>query len=323
MSSPADAPDIRAAEAKTNWSRSILFLLLIIATSLPLVFPTTVPNKPSDPSLHLYSSLMSIKDGSTVLIQSDWTNSTRGENGGEFEALLRILMRKSCKLAIYSVSDPQAPQVARDVITRLNNERKKEGDKQYEKWNDYVVVGFFPNAEGMNNAMAGSLRTAWNGKKDVGPDGQLTDVFKSPVLANVKLVSDASMLVMVTGTNSFNIVIERLFGKVPLCALVTGVMAPESQVYYASGQITGLAAGLKGVYDLETMMENGVNLPGVKDTVVWAGHEREQIPNFPGKTNFQRGGQYYPTLHFALGLLILAVFAGNIGMVISRRRNPR
>ena len=90
--------------------------------------------------------------------------------------------------------------------------------------------------------------------------------------------------------------------------LVTGVMGPETQVYYSSGQLLGLSKGLKGVYDLETMMESGVR---IKD---------KDYPPFTGKTNLGRGSIYYPTLHFALALLILAVVVGNVGMAMAKRR---
>ena len=39
--------------------------------------------------------------------------------------------------------------------------------------------------------------------------------------------------------------------------MVTGVMVPETRNYFASGQITGLVGGVKGVYDLEGLMEKG------------------------------------------------------------------
>ena len=80
--------------------------------------------------------------------------------------------------------------------------------------------------------------------------------------------------------------------------MVTGVMGPESAVYYASGQVKGLVAGLTGVYDIETLMEK----------------------DYKGMTNLDNGAKYYPTLHVALLLLIIAVIVGNLGMLLSRRK---
>jgi len=100
--------------------------------------------------------------------------------------------------------------------------------------------------------------------------------------------------------------------------MVTGVMVPENTTYYASGQLKGLCGGVKGVYDLETMMEDGVNVEGPHK--VLSEKYTEVIPGFPGKTNAGKGTAYYPSLHFALFLLILAVVTGNVGMFLAKRK---
>ena len=62
-----------------------LYLVLILATAIPLLKPVEVPNKPSDEAVDFYASLMALPDNSRVLIASDWTGSTRGESGGSFQ----------------------------------------------------------------------------------------------------------------------------------------------------------------------------------------------------------------------------------------------
>ena len=91
--------------------------------------------------------------------------------------------------------------------------------------------------------------------------------------------------------------------------MVTGVMVPENTVYYSSGQLKGLCGGVKGVYDLETLMEKGT----------------KDVPPLPGIDKLKAAGQlkgtaYYPTLICCLVLLIVAVFAGNLGMFLGRKR---
>src|SRR5579859_5664168 len=98
MASPGTAPSVDQLEAKARKTRLTLFALLFIVSSV-LLFPIVrdyvkVGNKPTKMTIDLYSTLMSVPNGSTVLVQTDWTNSTRGESGGQFEALMRILMRK-------------------------------------------------------------------------------------------------------------------------------------------------------------------------------------------------------------------------------------
>jgi hypothetical protein len=102
------------------------------------------------------------------------------------------------------------------------------------------------------------------------------------------------------------VILQRIT-KTPKMFMVTGVMAPEDQSYYSSGQVTGLIGGLKGVVDLETLMQTG----------------GEGVPGFPGMQNAGRGTRYYLPLHACLTLLILAVVIGNVGMFLSRKKGQK
>ncbi len=285
-------------EKLQSFPRSYLYALLFLVTSFPLFFTIAIPNKSSQAAQDFYEAVMAVPEGSTLLVASDWTNSTRGESAGEFKALLRIMMRRNIKFALYSTADPQAPQVAKDVIRKINEERLAKGEPVYRQWVDFVSVGYFPNAEAAANSIQNNVRAAFKDKKDFNETGQLRSVLESPILANLQKITDFPLLIVVTGSKTSNITIERIT-QVPLLLMVTGVMGPESQVYYASGQVKGLVAGLKGVYDVETQMET----------------------TWPGAINYDNGAKYYPTLHLALALLILAVIIGNVGMFLSRKRS--
>lgn len=287
--------------------KNVLFLILFIFASVPLFFPVELPNEPIDASIDFYTSLMKLPEGSKVLIGSDWTNSTRGESGGEMEALLRILMRKNIKFAVYSTGDAQAPQVARDVIGRIAKEVADDKGPVYKPFKDYVVTGYFPNSEGTTLAINNNVLAAFAGRKDNAETGAAQDVLTSPVFEGVKSVADFKYLVLVTASSTNTITLERI-KKVPLMFMVTGVMVPENIVYYSSGQLKGMCGGVKGVKDLETLMTNGTG-----DVKPVEGMEKLR------KENKLKGSAYYPTLHFCIVLLIVAVALGNIGMFLSRR----
>jgi hypothetical protein len=262
---------------------------------------------------------MSLQPGDVVLIQSDYTKGTRGESQGQLEGLLRILMRREVKFWVYSLVDPQAPQVAKDVIDRVNEERRESGKRPYRKWEDYVELGYLANPEATANVMATNLRQAFASVRDVDPQNRLRSIWESPVLQNVKTIGDLKMVVNIHASAIINTLIERLSGKVPLASMCTGVMVPEVSLYYTSGQLFGLVGGLKGVYDLETLMEFGVNSPGPDGKVLVTSQKTtEVITGFAGEQNLGRGNAYYPTLHVALTLLILAVVIGNVGVFLTK-----
>ena len=302
--------------------RPFLYLLLIMATSIPLFFDIHLPNKPSDAAMDLYAVTMKIPEGSTVLVSTEWTNGTRAESAGEFEALLRMLMHRNVKFVIFSIGDPQAPPVAKDEIRQLNEERKKNHERTYERWNDWIEIGYYANAEGTAVSLAASIKNTFAGKKDINPQGVQQDIFESPVLKNVSTLKDTPVFFEVTASSTSTIYIQRISSKVPLALLCTGVMGPEAVPYYSSGQLVGLAAGLKGVLDLETLMVDGLNSPD-KDGVVKIASPKsnEVIPGFMDPKFQGKGVKYFPALHVAMVLLILAIIAGNLGMFLEKGKS--
>lgn len=274
-----------------------LYSVLFVLCSITLLRPVDLPNNPAKPSQDFYEVLRTLPEDKPVLISSDWTNSTRGESAGEFKALLRMLMRKNVKFCVFSMGDPQAPRAATDVIRTINEERVQNHERPYAKWNDWVMAGYFPGAEAISNAIENNFRTAFQDKKDTSDAGVSTPIFQSPVLKNVSKVSDFSTMFIVTGSKTSNIAIERI-KSVRLSMMVTGVMGPESRVYYDSGQITGLVSGLKGLFDVEKLMQH----------------------DYPNQKNLDNGARYYPPLHIALTLLVFAVIIGNLGMYLARKQ---
>lgn len=313
---------------KTFWEkaqaidRRFLYAVLIVLTAASLFFKTEIPVNPDDSSKDLYVSLMTIDPSKTVLIESDWTNSTRGESAGHFEALMRILMNRDIKFVIYSLADPQAPQVARDALRRILDERESQGLRVYQPWVDYLDLGYFPNAEGHMQALGNNIRTAWGGKKEFDEGGVERDIFLSPVLSGVRVIGDASLLVVVTASSTTDIAVERLYGKVNLGFMVTGVMGPNALPYYQARQIVGMGVGLKGVYDVEFMMRYGVNYraEGANRPKVPFRDQEVVIPPVEQGTTFGRGAMYFLPLHVALGLMILAIIVGNVAMFASRKK---
>ncbi len=306
-------------------SRQTLYLLLVACATIPLFFKIVLPNKPDQRSIDLFAKFMSIPEGSTILIESDWSLSTRGESGGQFEALMRILMRRNIKFAIYSV-DAINMQVARNYIRMLSDENVKAGGKAYVHFEDWVDLGTRPNLEGTLQSMANDFYETFKNTIAIKPDGTVAKAMESPVLANVRKIQDMALFLVVTGTGSYETILERMTGKVDLAAMVTGVMGPETVPFYESGQFVGLSTGLKGVYDIETLMEKGFRGNSAKSDAPGRvisnnpKHNALVVEGFPGKINMDRATKYYPTLHFTLALMILMVILGNVGLYLSKKQ---
>lgn len=307
--------------------REVLFMVLFAVCSLSLFIKVTIPNRVADSSADLYRVIMNLPTDKPVFIQSDWTGSTRGESRAQFQAVVRMLMQRGVKFGFMSVGDPQAPEVARITIRELNEERKKVGLEPYRQWDDYVFVGFFPGAEASMQSISANLGSAIANNRDADASGVKRPVVESPVLQGVGKVEDLGAYIIVTGTKSSRIAIERLSGKLTMIGLVTGVMGPETFNYYQTGQLSGLSIGLKGAYDLETMMKSGLNVKDA-DGKVAVGNSKvtAEVPPFPsdGKYKTLDNAQLYIVpLHAAILLLIGAVIAGNVQMLKARKRGDQ
>jgi hypothetical protein len=270
---------------------------------------------------------MQLDPAKPVIIQSDWTNSSKGESAGQYQALLRILMRRNIKFFVISVGDPQAPDVSKAVIQQINTERLATSppEREYKLWEDWIDGGFRPDPSGsFATSLKIKFREAFTGIKNRQPNGTEADIFQSPVLKNTKGLGDFSALINITASGTMDFLIARIGGSIPLGLMCTGVIGPQMQQYYATNQIFGLSIGLKGMYDIEWMMENGVRGSDVKSTgpkdlrVVSETFRDIEIPPFTGQKNFDTGAKYYVALHTALALIILCVIAGNASLLKSR-----
>ncbi|MEI8280859.1 MAG: hypothetical protein WCG75_00500 [Armatimonadota bacterium] len=298
-----------------------VYLLLVLAASIPLFIPIKMPNKPVDSSAATFKALMTLEKGDTVLLGTDWTGSTRGESKAELIAILRILMRKEVKFAMWSSADAQSPRCAQDVITEVNAMMKKEGSREYKQWEDWVQAGFYPNSDVAINNVGQDVKKMFGPKRGTDLTGKLRSVMESPVLEKIQKIEDFKLVIDVTASKTSDFHVQFISShKVPMIFAVTGVMVPETDVYYNSGQIAGFLGGLKGVYDVEVMMDKGLNVPDKDGKIEVASTKiTDQIAGFPGKDNTGSGSKYYPTLHFALALMIILVFIGNLEMAMARK----
>jgi hypothetical protein len=269
--------------------RRVLYGILIVLASWQLLFPINVPNVELPMSEKFFDHLESLHEGDRVLIETDWTTSTRGESLGQFKAMIRHLMRKKVKFVCTSI-DPFAPGIARIFIDEVKKEEPAmENGEKYKEGRDYAIAGYFPNAENHVQGMVNNIR------KELTPKG----VVDTPVMQGIQDISDMKAVILVTASSSITVWYERIRNKAPVGLMCTAVMAGENIPYFASGQLFGMVIGAKGSFDYESLLA-------------------KHYPD--AAVNYQSGKRYMSPLFFALLLLIVSVVVGNIAMVLLRKR---
>ena len=187
-------------EKLLNINRYAMYLLLCIVVSIPFFMPascTVIPTLTNPSTQDIYISMMQIPEGSTVIIESDWTVSTRGESAGQLEAFLKIARHRNLKFVLLSGADPQAPQVALNTVKRLNKQFKDAGLPEFKAWDDYLAVGLFPDPAAFWQTVSSNIRQSFAGKMAFDPAaGQRRSVYESPVLKDIKTNKDLGMIVI-------------------------------------------------------------------------------------------------------------------------------
>jgi len=322
-STPEARPSLGAKLQALNRNALYLSLFAVVSGSLILTHLTSlqVPAQPQPCTKDTYTLLRNIPAGDTIIIDTGATNSTRGENGGEMEAVFRIAMRERLRFVLYTWQEPQCIEIAKGVIAKINLERRTSNppEPEYREWDDYVILGFFPDGGTMLQTVASNIRDAWAAKKEKDPAGRERSVFESPVLKNIHRVEDIRAYVNIAMSNLMPTIVARVGRKLPVISMITGVMFPEQLNYYKSGQLKGLINGLVGTVELETLMEKGIDAKGEV-----GGHAPGPpvAAAFPGEKNYARGMDYYFAFCCAMSLLIVAIVIGNVGMMLERRRKP-
>lgn len=303
--------------------RNTLYLTLMAVVSGSLILShlmsISVPSQPQEYTKDAYKLLRNIAPGQTIVIDTGVTNASRGETGCQMEDVLRMAMREKVKFVLYTWVEPQCVEVAKNTIAKINLERKNSNppEPEYKEWDDYVILGFFPDGATMLQTVASNIRDAWGAKKEKDSTGAERNVFESPVLKDIKRVDDLKAYIPISPTNLMPTVVSRVGRKVPVISMIAGVMFPEQFNYYKSGQLKGLLNGLVGAVELESLMEKGIDSQG--DVGGKAPGTPIAAP-FPGEKNYARGADYYFAFCCAIALLMITIVVGNVGMYLERRR---
>ncbi len=325
MSTPM--PKTSFAEKLMAVPSRALYLVLAIVIIISVFLSRPLPNQPNPPAADFYTALMKMPADKVVAVQSDFTNSTRGESAGQLEALTRILVRRGIRFILYAGADPQAPTVATNIVERIIKEEKAVNPSlQYERNVHWVRVGNFTNLDNTARLFQTNFREAFRGREDNG-----VDVLGTPPFEGINTINDLGLYVNVTASSTLDVLIGRLqftpttYDGVPirskLMAMVTGVIGPEAVNYYKAQQLAGLVVGLNGTVELETLMGRGLEgskeAASANNAVVIDG--RPSVAKLEGNS-VGRGSQYYFALHTAMGLLILAVIVGNVGTALQKSK---
>jgi len=233
----------------TIWTRlnhidkRIIYTILIVSLVIPLLNPLNIPISVSPNTQSTYDFIDNLAAGSKVLLAVDMAPNSAAETYSSLVAVTEHLIRKECKIYIFSIWETGPMFGQRAVV---------DAHPELEYGVDVVNLGFLSGGE-----------TA-------------TKYFSEDILAAVprdylgNTTSALPMMENVTTAKSFDMIVEFSSGSpgvrewirqvitpmgIPFAAATNANVAPEYAVYVQSGQLVGLLPGLRGSAEYETLIE--------------------------------------------------------------------
>ncbi|MEA3431397.1 MAG: hypothetical protein U9R01_01780 [candidate division WOR-3 bacterium] len=263
-----------------NIRRRIIYLLVAIVVTIPLVIKITMPVRVSPPVQLAYDKIEELKHGSVVLLSTDYEAGTMPELYPMTTAVLRHLFSKDIKvllMSVYALGVPIGAMALDEVASEYN--------KEY--GTDYVILGFKPGVDVVIVAIGEEIRDAFP------TDYAGTPLDALPMMEGIHNYNDISIMVDLCSGSTLErwIMFAQARFKQRLIAGCTAVMATSFYPYLNAGQIEGLIGGLKGAAEYEKL----IGSPGVATSGM-------------------------PAQSFMHVLILVLVIIGNIFYFIERRR---
>jgi hypothetical protein len=270
-----------------NIDRRIMYLLLILVISLPLL--------PQFDFLHqdlevqsevrgVFEAVENVPEGKIAVMSIVWGAGTIGENRPQTEAIARHLFRSKVPFVLLSW-DQQGTSLAYKTVNTVAEEMGAEYGV------DWFNAGYrVPYIDQFLQSFGRDVPGT------IGKDFEGRPVSSFPMMQDIKTGNDIGLVTEITPSATLESWIAFLGQpyQVPISYAPTAVLVPEGYNFLDAGQIVGMLPGLVGAAQYEQLME---------------------VRGFAS-----RAANALSTSHV---LIIVLIILGNLGYYVSRRRQEQ
>lgn len=283
----------------TKIDRRFIYLMVLIALSIPIFLEYVVEPAPMKAAEKFYQQIESIEPGTgkIALVSLDFGPNLVAENGSQTLAVMEHLMRRRIPFAVMSLyqhAEPFLKSYPEDLAKKLMAEMP---DQRWVYGVDWVNLGF---------QVGGSQRLLGMAKAN-----SLIDFFKKDAFGNdlselaafstVHTLQDISMVVQFTGLvgmlDAYLQFLQTEDYRPTIVHGCTSIVIPDAFIFLDSGQISGLLEGIAGA----------------------AWYSKILTQNFPN-----RPADSALVINTALGIahlvIIFLIIIGNLGMYLAYRK---
>lgn len=224
--------------------RRIIFILIALATLIPLLWPVGLPVRVSPEVQKIYDYINSLPEGSVFLLSLDFDPAAKPELYPMAIALLNHAFRKNLRvigMTLWVTGTGMAEKVFTDVAKQWHKQRGS----------DYVFLGYTPGGSTVIINMGQDLYDTFP------TDHYATRTASLPMMKNIKSLRNINYAICLAAGNP-GIEAWYVYGKekygFELGGGCTAVSAAGLYPFLDTGQINGLMGGLRGAAEYETLM---------------------------------------------------------------------
>lgn len=226
-----------------NIDRRIIWGLLFIVLSVPLIRPIGLPLSVGIDTQTVYDYIDALPEGSKVMVSMDTDPSAFGEIGPGCVALLNHLAGKQLKTYVVSFN-PGGPNFFETLVEQSELSQRVYGT-------DWVNLGYLAGGETAMAAMAQGIAATYPN------DFRGNSTASLPMMEDVTDINGFSLAVSVTSGEMSRWWVRQIGDpyKIPLATLCNMVDAPLLTPYVQANQLIGVVAGLRGGAEYEKLTD--------------------------------------------------------------------
>ncbi len=234
----------KLADKLLRLDRRVIFVLIALATLIPLLRPIGLPVRISPEVRKVYDYIESLPSGSVFLLSLDFDPASKPELYPMAVALLNHAFKRDLRVIGMTLL-VTGTGMAEKVVSGVASEHGKQ------RGLDYTFLGYSPGGSNVIISMGQDLAAAF----PTDHYGQRTTDL--PVLNGVNSLRQVNYVISLAagtpGVESWYVYGKEKYGF-ELGGGVTAVIAPGLYPFLDTGQINGLIGGLRGAAEYETLI---------------------------------------------------------------------
>lgn len=286
---------MKIIEALTKVDRRIIYVILLVVVTVPLIFPSAQSVRVMPPAEKFFRAVDEIPPDKALIADFDYTPQDMPELEPMGIALLRHAFRKRIKVLVVSlyVQPLGLAQRALQQVTEEFNSVAQTNADSIIYGRDYIFLGWQVGAVNAMLTMGESITRFY----PVDYYGNRTDTL--PLMKKIKNYRNVGLVASLSPSDLPKYWVayaQNRFG-VKVSSGITSVSASEFYPYLQTGQFSGMLVGMKGAAEYEEMVEQNLDIKGRR-----------------------KASESLPSLTYAHLLIIAFIVVGNVGYFLSRRQ---